>query len=85
MQEKQYDALKKEFGGWGSWAVWNSADYGDLYVIERHIPSLHTGYVFVGLAAPAEVLPRRRVLLPSWRVLLPSWRVLLPSWRVLLP
>ena len=49
MDEKQYDELKAQFGRWGSWAVWNTADYGDLCCIERRIPRLHTGYVFVGL------------------------------------
>jgi hypothetical protein len=49
MDEAAYKAFKKRFGGYGSWALWDEADLGNLAVIEKNIGKLHTGYVFVGL------------------------------------
>src|SRR3972149_6643488 len=45
----EYHNLKRKYGLYSSWAIWNSKDRGDTLVINNNIDKLHSKYVFIGL------------------------------------
>lgn len=45
----KYRKLKKKYGSFSSWAIWNVDDQKDTSVIEKNITQLNTSYIFVGL------------------------------------
>ncbi|MDR1389041.1 MAG: hypothetical protein LBJ31_03600 [Treponema sp.] len=54
MTRNRYEALKKAYGRYASWAVWGEGD--EVYnLIEQAVPSLHADYVFAGLNASQEL------------------------------
>lgn len=57
---KEYEKLKKEYGSYSSWAIWNEYDQEDTNVIEKNVEKLNTRYVFVGLNVS------KKLKSPSW-------------------
>lgn len=46
---KEYEKLKKKYGPYSSWAIWDECNQKDTSVIETNLNELNTNYVFVGL------------------------------------
>lgn len=46
---KTYNYLKKTYGSYASWAVWNDDNLGDISIIESNIEMLHSKYVLIAL------------------------------------
>jgi len=46
---KEYKNLKKKYGAYSSWAIYNPSNESDTEIIDRTYKKLHAKYVFLGL------------------------------------
>ena len=49
MDLKRYNDIKDDYGGYGSWAIWNMNNQSDTEIIELNRELLHANVVIVGL------------------------------------
>lgn len=47
--KEYYENLKKKYGGYSSWAIWNEEDVYDTTIIDKNIFELNTRYIILGL------------------------------------
>ncbi|OGU11940.1 MAG: hypothetical protein A2X61_13540 [Ignavibacteria bacterium GWB2_35_12] len=45
----KYNELRKQFGNFASWAIWDKNKEYDTEIIDKNIKILHSNFVFVGL------------------------------------
>jgi len=57
MDKKTYEVVRKKYGRYASWAIWNQDEdqIADTEIIERNIEALHSRVVMVGLNISAKL------------------------------
>ncbi len=52
----EYLELKAKYGGFSSWAIWDKLNESDTTIIDRHIESLNSNSVFLGLNVSSKLI-----------------------------
>jgi len=52
---QEYDNLKRKYGGYSSWAIWDEKNPKDPSIIESSLDTLNSRYVFLGLNISKEL------------------------------
>jgi len=47
--KNKIEQIKKKYGRFSTWAIWNDNNESDTEIIEQNIPLLHTKWVLIGL------------------------------------
>ncbi len=47
--KNKFDDIKKKYGNFSTWAIWNFKDEKDTSIIEQNLSKLHTNWVIIGL------------------------------------
>ena len=51
----EIEKIKKEFGKFSSWAIWDSQNEKNTSVIEENLQLLHSNFIFLGLNISKEI------------------------------
>jgi hypothetical protein len=55
MDTTRFESLKKAWGRWSTWALWDSDDITDTDIIEKNVKALNPNVVFIDLNASRDI------------------------------
>ena len=49
ISKRKFEEIKKKYGEFATWAIWNIENEADTVIIEQNISALHTNWILIGL------------------------------------